>query len=144
MNQPHDDNMTLADMGDMLIRIGRELKARHAADTPRSTRASSSASGRRDEEIEHSAEQLIELVAFREAQAFFEAHRQDLLTEYESKYVAILDGQVVDSDDDFAPLAERVYRRVGYRDVFMPRVERQPSVMRIPSPRLSTKERGNV
>lgn len=79
-----------------------------------------------------------EVVAFREARVYFETHRESLLIQYEGKYVAILNGRVIDSDTDFSQLAERVYRREGYRDIFMPRVERRPSVLMVPSPRVNT------
>lgn len=109
-------DMSLAELGDLLIRIGQALKARKAA------------------EHQVAPNDPQEVVEFREARAFFESQREHLLAEYEGKYVAILNGKVIDADEDFAQLAERVYRREGYRDIFMPLVERRPAVLTIPSP----------
>ncbi|MBI4288131.1 MAG: hypothetical protein HY671_06885 [Chloroflexi bacterium] len=75
-----------------------------------------------------------ELDQFEQARSFFEANRGRLLTQYKGKYVAILDGEVVDADEDFSLLAERVFRREGVRDIFMPRVQEGPEVVNIPSP----------
>ena len=77
-----------------------------------------------------------EMAEFEETRSFYEANRHILLPRYEGKYIAILHGKVIDSDADFSSLAERVYRREGVRDIFMPRVTAEPEVVSIPSPRL--------
>lgn len=71
-----------------------------------------------------------------EAQAFFEANREELIRQYKGKYVAIVDTEVVDAADTFAELAERVYKRFGARNIFMQRVEAVTKPLRVPSPRL--------
>lgn len=73
---------------------------------------------------------------FHEAVAFYRANKERLLQEYEGKFVAIMGGQVVDSDENFPRLAERVYQKFGYQDIFMPKVDREPSPVHLPSPRL--------
>lgn len=111
-------DMSLAELGDLLIRIGQALKAHKAAEQhvlPKDPQ---------------------EDVEFQEARAFFESEREHLLAEYEGKYIAILNGKVIDADEDFSRLAERVYRREGYKDIFMPLVERRPTVLSIPSPQV--------
>ena len=45
---------------------------------------------------------------FWEAVAFFEEHRKEIATKFPKKWVAILDGGVIDSDDDFGHLSSRV------------------------------------
>ncbi len=65
---------------------------------------------------------------------WYAAHRKELLSEYGGSYVAILNGKVVDSDQDFSPLAERVYKKYGYRDILMPRVQDPPQVVNIFTP----------
>lgn len=77
-----------------------------------------------------------EIVQFQEARAFYEANRERLLAEYKDKYIAIRGGKVIDADKDFSRLAERVYRREGYRDFFMPKVEEVSRIISIPSPYL--------
>jgi hypothetical protein len=53
----------------------------------------------------------------RERQAFWAMHAQ-LVAMYEGKYVAVLDGQVVDSDIDERALVQRVYQRFGYQPMY--------------------------
>lgn len=80
-------------------------------------------------------EELVsEIIGFQEGKAFFEANQQKLLDKYEGKYIAILNREVVDTDDDFSILAERVYSRYGYKDIYMPKVERKRTILHIPTP----------
>ncbi len=73
--------------------------------------------------------------SFEDSLAFFDRHREELLKDYEGKYVAIIKREVVDSDVDWRELAIRVYKKYGYRDIYMPKVERNPQPVRIRSPR---------
>jgi hypothetical protein len=77
-----------------------------------------------------------EITDFQEARAFFEANQEGLLDKYEGKYIAILKDEVMDADEDFSKLAERVYHRWGYRDIYMPKVEKRRAILNIPSPQL--------
>ena len=73
---------------------------------------------------------------FEESMAFFEKHKDELLRNYEGTYIAIIDNEVVDSDEDGVALALRVYEKYGYKAIYMPKVEREPRKFRIVSPRL--------
>jgi len=77
---------------------------------------------------------LGEIIEFQAAKAFFEANRRRLLDKYEGKYIAILSREVVDADDDFSLLAERVYSCYGYKDIYMPKVEKKGTILHIPTP----------
>lgn len=68
--------------------------------------------------------------------AWYEKHFKRLVDRYEGQFVAIIKGAVVDHDDDFAMLAERVFAKHGPRPIFMPRVVRAPRVARVRSPRV--------
>jgi predicted RNase H-like HicB family nuclease len=72
--------------------------------------------------------------AFEDAIAFFESHKEELLKAYEGKYVAIIDGKVVDSDEDGVALPLRVYKKYGYKAIYMPKVERERRIVHIPTP----------
>ncbi len=48
---------------------------------------------------------------FELAAAFFDQHREELRKTYADKYIALLDGRVLDADEDWETLARRVYRR---------------------------------
>jgi len=56
-----------------------------------------------------------------ERQAFWAMHVQ-LMSMYEGKYVAVLNGQVVDSDIDERALVQRVYQKFGYKPIYVPLV----------------------
>ena len=75
-----------------------------------------------------------ELTGFPRARTFFKSNHSKLLAKYEGKYIAILNTEVIDADDDFSLLAERVYRRHGYKDIYMPKVERKGTILHIPTP----------
>ncbi|RME43215.1 MAG: type II toxin-antitoxin system Phd/YefM family antitoxin [Chloroflexi bacterium] len=66
--------------------------------------------------------------------AAFERMKPDLLNTHKGKQVAILNGQVVDSDEDKRALAKRVYAKYGYRTILMTEVRESPRVYRIDSP----------
>jgi len=53
---------------------------------------------------------------------------------YLNKYVAVVDGKVVDSDYDDSVLAERVYEGFGYIPLFIGKITRQKRVVELPSP----------
>jgi len=73
---------------------------------------------------------------FKQGKAYFERNRNSLMSQYLGKYVAIWDEEVLDSDKDFSPLAERIYRKLGYVPLYIPFVSaEQPSAM-IHSPKI--------
>jgi len=69
--------------------------------------------------------------------AWYRKQRPQMLRRYAGEYLAIVDMAVVDHGRDFAALATRVFARFGQRNVYMPRVQPEPPVARIRSPRRS-------
>ena len=63
-----------------------------------------------------------------------------LVTLYEGQFVAIIDDSVADSDADFSELANRVYAKYGYKDIFMPKVKERKTA-EIRSPRITPDRR---
>jgi len=63
----------------------------------------------------------------------FERMKPDLLKDpdYAGKYVAILEGKVVDSDWNLITMAKRVYATQGYRPIYMGLVTDKPEPARI-------------
>jgi hypothetical protein len=61
---------------------------------------------------------------------------ESLRPAYDGLYVAIRDGQVIDSDTDELTLIARIYDRFGYGPVYIRQVGRPLPVAHIPSPRL--------
>jgi hypothetical protein len=69
-------------------------------------------------------------------QRWFERNRERLLRKYAGRYVAIVGDAVLDHDEDFESLAERVFASQGVRDVFMPLVSAAQAPVRVRSPRV--------
>lgn len=64
----------------------------------------------------------------------FERLKPELLKTHPGKWVAIVDGQLVDSDDDEDALVQRVYAKYGHRTIFVEEVRETPRVYEFPSP----------
>jgi hypothetical protein len=64
-------------------------------------------------------------------QALFEAAKSELMKIYCGQYIAFEDGQVLDHDWDDRAMAERVYQKYGYRDIFMNWVAEQEPVYHV-------------
>lgn len=76
------------------------------------------------------------IVAFERERAAYERLADSLRSQYEGLYVAIRDGQVVDSDPDELTLITRIYDRFGYTTVYIQKVGSPLPIAHIPSPRL--------
>ena len=68
-------------------------------------------------------------------QAAFQRLKSQLLRSHLGQFVAILGGEVVDSDTDDRALTRRVYARHGYIPIYIDRVTEEPVVKRILSPK---------
>ncbi|TAK08965.1 hypothetical protein EPO44_01880 [bacterium] len=80
--------------------------------------------------------QPADYVKLQEAKRYFQENKAQILEKYRGNFIAILDNSVVDHDKEFSELAKRVYDKFGYQMIYMPFVESEPSVLRIPSPRV--------
>ncbi len=74
---------------------------------------------------------------FDEEKEYVQQNGSRLEAEYGGHYIAVIAGSVVDSDKDFSALAERVFSKFGYKPIFMPLIERNRRVYRIPGPRMT-------
>lgn len=82
------------------------------------------------------AAQPTDYVKFQEAKRYFQQNKAEILDKYRGMFIAILDNTVVDHDRNFSELAKRVYEKFGYQIFYMPFVESEPAILRIPSPRV--------
>lgn len=73
---------------------------------------------------------------FQEARRYFQENKAQILEKYKGDFIAIIENAVVDHDKEFPALAKRVYEKFGYQTTYMPFVESEPRVLRIPSPRV--------
>lgn len=71
---------------------------------------------------------------------WFAEHKDELLAQYGGQFAAILDHKVVDSDQDFGELAQRVFSKYGSRDLFMPWIGEEAGPLEIRSPWISTSQ----
>jgi len=77
----------------------------------------------------------------KEAETFHAMHAE-LVKQYQGQVIAIHEGQVVDHDEDFVPLHQRIRKRFGRTAVLLRRVGPEPErVLTFRSPRF---ERGGV
>ena len=67
----------------------------------------------------------------REGQAYYDAHRDEILRDYMGKYVAVTRDGVIDSADDYSKLADRVFANGSY-SLLITKVEEKPRVYRLP------------
>jgi len=81
--------------------------------------------------------QPADYLKFQEAKKYFQENKAQILEKYKGNFIAILDSTIVDHDRNFSDLARRVYEKFGYQTIYMPLVESEPVVLRIPSPRVS-------
>lgn len=68
--------------------------------------------------------------------AWFEKERPRLFKKYPGEYLAIIEQRVVDHDSAFDSLSRRVFAKYGVRSILMPKVTREPRVIRLRSPRI--------
>ena len=79
---------------------------------------------------------------WRREQQAFQSRLPELLKTYRNQYVAIHDGDVVESGNDKLGVAGRAYARFGYVPIYVGLVTDQPQpLIRIPSPRLLRPEK---
>jgi hypothetical protein len=67
---------------------------------------------------------------------WFERNRKQIERRYAGQFVAIVEQRVVDHDQTFEALAERIFKMRGPRDTFMPKVTAGPRSVRLRSPQL--------
>lgn len=75
------------------------------------------------------------LEAFQREKSYVRRNRERLIEEFEGRFIAVMGDSLVDNDEDFSALAERVFSKFGYKPIFMPLIRRDGRVYRIPGPR---------
>jgi len=68
----------------------------------------------------------------------FQNMRRELLSDrkYRGKFVAVLNGSVVDFDADKVALVKRTYEKYGYAPIYVDKVDQERRRAEIPSPEL--------
>jgi hypothetical protein len=78
---------------------------------------------------------------FEKEKLAFERLKQNCLRDkrFKGKFIAVLNGKIVDCDEDDRRLAKRVYDRHGYRTIFIGKVTEVQRTVEFPSPELAEK-----
>ena len=74
----------------------------------------------------------LEVSELRKDMEYFRENVNDLLPEFQGKYVAVISRTVVDSDVEYIPLMDRVHSKYGDRPVVISEVPPKPRIYRIP------------
>ena len=72
----------------------------------------------------------LEVSELRKDMEFFRANVNDLLPEYQGKYVAVINQTVVDSDVEYVPLMDRVHAKYGDRPIVIEELPPRPKIYR--------------
>jgi len=72
----------------------------------------------------------LETAEYRKDMEYFRAHSDELLPEYQGKYVAIISQTVIDSDVEYVPLMDRVHKKYGDRPIVIEELPRRPRIYR--------------
>lgn len=71
---------------------------------------------------------------------WYKENKDEILRNFEGKFIAILDRRIVDSDKNFENLIARLFKILPYQDIYIPFVERKERIIEIPSPFLKRGE----
>jgi hypothetical protein len=84
-------------------------------------------------------ERRMQQVQFARQRVTFLQKKQELLNDpaYRNKFVAVVDGKVVDSDYNDGALAERMYRKFGYIPLYIGKIATEEETFDVPSPELA-------
>lgn len=72
----------------------------------------------------------LDTAEFRKDMEYFRANVDDLLPEYQGKYVAIINRTVIDSDVEYVPLMDRVHSKYGDRPIVIEEIPSRPRIYR--------------
>ncbi|MDH7485731.1 MAG: hypothetical protein QHJ81_05580 [Anaerolineae bacterium] len=75
------------------------------------------------------------LNALQKERAAFLRLKEQLLRTHSGQFVAILNGEIIDSDTDDRALTRRVYAEHGYVPIYIDEVTKEPPLRRILSPK---------
>jgi hypothetical protein len=67
---------------------------------------------------------------------YYLKNKKEIEKNYIGKFIAIIDARIVDVDKDFSELSKKVYKRYGYKTIFMTYVSEKDQIVKAPSPRV--------
>ena len=76
----------------------------------------------------------LDIDMFEISKEYYKENKNELLKKYKGKHIAIIGKRVVYSDKDFSKLIKKVYKKYGYKNIFMPYVDKKEKIAIMPSP----------
>ncbi len=67
---------------------------------------------------------------------YYLKNKKEIEKNYMGKFIAIIDDKVVDFSEDFSELSKKVYKKYGYKTIFMTYVSEKDQIIKAPSPRV--------
>jgi hypothetical protein len=80
---------------------------------------------------------LTDEAIIRREMKIYEDKKEECIEKYEGKYIALLNGELLDSDVAISELSKRVYEKYGYIAILMQLVCRRSKPYRISSPKFN-------
>ncbi|MCI0560838.1 MAG: DUF5678 domain-containing protein [Nitrososphaera sp.] len=81
----------------------------------------------------------VPLSEYERGKRYYQAHNEELERRYPGEYIAIWNNEVISHGQSFGTVAQEAYDRVGYQDMYIPKVGRPKRIVRAPAPRLIKK-----
>lgn len=70
---------------------------------------------------------------------YYLRNKKEIEEKYIGKFIAIVNEEIVDTDQDFSELSKRIYKKYGYKTIFMTFVSKKDQFIKAPSPRVVCK-----
>jgi len=70
------------------------------------------------------------------AKEYYQKNKKEIEKNYLGKYIAIIDNKVVAFNDDFSELSKQVYRKYGFKTIFMTYVSKKEPIIKAPFPKV--------
>ena len=90
--------------------------------------------------VSRDAKRRTYMLEFNKNIAFYEAHKSELLKRYRNRYVAILNQNVIDADENDTTLTRRLLQSYSDEPFLIAEVTKTPRVVQLPSVRVVARE----
>ena len=67
---------------------------------------------------------------------YYLKNKKEIEKNYIGKFIAIIDDKVADFSEDFSKLSKKVYKKYGYKTIFMTYVSEKDQIIKAPSTRV--------
>ena len=67
---------------------------------------------------------------------YYLRNKKEIEKNYTGKFIAIIDDKIVDFSKDFSELSKKVYKKYGYKTIFMTFVSKKEEIIKAQSPKV--------